>query len=131
MRGYTEALVFGDRGLIVNIEHRWPIPFMGKICPWVDERVQGVTFFDFGQAWLDKSNSLYATTAEVSRAKRTQLMGAGVGLRVGLTQYLEGFTDLGFGLSNRNNLEINAQPTARLHFGVRSNLIRPVYKARR
>jgi hemolysin activation/secretion protein len=116
VRGYTEAIVFEDRGLVVNIEYRWPIPFMGKLCPWVDERVQVVTFFDFGQAWLDKSNSLYVTTAEVSRAKRTQ--------------YLEGFTDLGFGLNNRNNLEINAQPTARLYFGVRSNLIRPVYKVR-
>jgi hemolysin activation/secretion protein len=121
VRGYNEALVFGDRVFRVNLEHRWPVPGLKKVCPWLDERVQGATFVDVGQAWLDKT---------FAKDNQFFLAGAGLGLRYRLSQYLYGFVDFGFGLADREALEPNGQPLARLHFGVRSDLLPTSYRAR-
>jgi hemolysin activation/secretion protein len=122
VRGYSEGLFIGDRGYSLTVEDRWPIPFLKHLSPWLSERVQGVVFFDMGQIWLDKSNQRYFPGVS-SSASRSLLMGTGVGLRARLTQYLEGFVDLGFGLVNRDLLEPNGQHTARVHFGIRSALL--------
>jgi hypothetical protein len=42
---------------------------------------------------------------------------------------MQGYVDFGFGLLDRNDIEINSQPTARIHFGVRSDLLTDEYKS--
>ncbi len=127
VRGYTEGLVLGDRGYNASAEWRWPVPFLSKASPWLSERLQGAFFVDYGQAWLSKGNNFRVTGLNYSN---TSLLSAGVGFRARLTDYLQGFVDVGFGLLNRKDLEPNNQPTARIHFGVRSELLSNDYKSR-
>lgn len=129
VRGYTEGLLIGDRGYNMSAEWRWPIPMLSKVSPWAGERVQGAFFFDYGQTWLDKSNKYFITGVSNSKG-RTSLMGTGFGIRARLTDYLQGYADVAFGLSDRRDIEPNAQPTARIHFGVRSELLSNDYKSR-
>ncbi len=121
VRGYTEGLLRGDRGYQFSVEHRWPVPGLHKVNPWLGDRIQGATFFDYGRAWLDNSN--------VRRNTETTLASAGLGVRARLSQYMQGFVDFGFGMMNRTDIEPNAQPTARVHFGVRSELLPDSYRA--
>ncbi|MBX2861000.1 MAG: ShlB/FhaC/HecB family hemolysin secretion/activation protein [Vampirovibrio sp.] len=125
VRGFTEGLLVGDRGYTLGLEHRWPIPGLRYVCPWMADRVQGATFFDFGQTWLDDSQA-----GRISDASRTLLMGAGLGVRAQLTRLLEGFIDFGWGISDNSGTEPNAQPTVRVHFGVTSKLLPEIYKVR-
>lgn len=129
VRGYSEGLLIGDRGYTLNAEWRWPIPFAGKVSPWVAERLQGALFFDFGQTWMDKDNRNYIAGVSNSHG-RTTLMGSGVGLRAHLTDRMQGYVDFGFGMVKRQDVEPYSQPTARVHFGVRSELLPNDYKAR-
>jgi hemolysin activation/secretion protein len=127
VRGYTQGLMIGDRGYNVGAEWRWPIPFLASASPWLGERLQGAVFFDYGQAWLDKGSRYYIPGVS---NRTTSLMGAGVGLRAHLTDYMQGYVDLAMGLLDRKDIEPNAQPTVRVHFGVRSELLPNDYKAR-
>jgi hemolysin activation/secretion protein len=120
VRGYTEGLLLGDRGYQFSVEHRWPVPGLHKVNPWLGDRIQGATFFDYGRTWLDSSN--------FRKNIETSLASAGLGVRARLSQYMQGFVDFGFGLMNRTNIEPNAQPTARIHFGVRSDLLPDDYR---
>lgn len=129
VRGYTQGLLLGDRGYSLGAEWRWPIPMLSQVSPWMGERVQGAFFFDYGQAWLDKSNRYFIAGVSNSR-NRTSLMSAGVGLRAHLSDYLQGYADLAFGLLDRKDVEPNAQPTVRVHFGVRSEMLPNDYKSR-
>ncbi len=122
VRGYTEGVLIGDRGYQFSIEHRWPVPGLRLASPWLADRVQGATFFDYGRTWMDASNSRTPQRSEKS------LASAGLGVRFRLTQYMQGFVDFGFGLLSRSDIEPNAQPTARIHFGVRSDLLSDTYK---
>jgi hemolysin activation/secretion protein len=128
VRGYSQGLLIGDKGYSLNAEWRWPIPMLSHVNPWLNERLQGALFFDYGQTWLDKSNKYYTVASTRNRA--TSLMSAGVGLRAHLTDYMQGYADLAFGLLNRKDIEPNAQPTVRVHFGVRSELLPNDYKSR-
>lgn len=127
VRGYTEGLLIGDRGFQLNVEHRWPVPGLGKVSPWLAERVQGATFFDLGRVSLDRSNSLFIA-GQSNRPERTLLIGAGVGLRARVNTLMQGFVDFGWGLVNRGSVEPNAQPSFRVHFGIRSNLLPEDYR---
>lgn len=129
VRGYTQGLLLGDRGYNATAEWRWPVPFLSHVSPWLGERIQGAFFFDYGQTWLDRHNK-YFVNGLSNKKGRTSLMGAGFGVRARLTDYLQGYADIAFGLLNRQNLEPNAQPTARVHFGVRSELLSNDYKSR-
>lgn len=129
VRGYTRGLIRGDRGYNLTVEDRFHIPFLARMSPGLDDRLRGAVFYDLGQAWLDKSNSSYRAGTS-SRADRTLLSSAGFGLRAKLCRQFEGYVDFGFGLVDRNNLERNAQPTARIHFGISSNLIGDTFKRR-
>jgi len=129
VRGYTQGLLLGDRGYSLGAEWRWPIPMLSHVSPWMGERVQGAFFFDYGQAWLDKSNRFFIAGVSNSR-NRTSLMSAGVGLRAHLTDYMQGYADFAFGLLDRKDVEPNAQPTVRVHFGLRSELLPNDYKSR-
>jgi hemolysin activation/secretion protein len=117
VRGYTQGLLLGDRGYNVSAEWRWPIPMVARINPWVGQRVRGSFFVDYGQSWLDGKDS-------------QSLLGAGIGLRAHLTDYVQGYVDFAFGLLKRDNIEPHGQPTARVHFGVRSELLPNEYKDR-
>lgn len=129
VRGYTQGLLIGDRGYTVGAEWRWPIPLLGHVNPWLGNRMQGALFADYGQTWMDRSNRNFVVGVSNSRG-RTSLLSAGVGIRAHLTDYMQGFADLAFGLVDRKNVEPISQPTARLHFGVRSELLSNDYKSR-
>lgn len=129
VRGYTEGLITADRGHFYSLEHLWPVPFVGKINPALQGRVKGITFVDFGQSWLDKSNARYVGGVSSQRG-HTTLMAVGVGLRARMTQHAQGFFDVGWGLFNRNDIELLSQPAACIHFGVRSNLLPQPFKKR-
>jgi hemolysin activation/secretion protein len=127
VRGYTEGLLAGDRGYNLTVEHRWPIPGLGHVSPWLADRVQGATFFDIGQVSLDRRSSLFVE-GQSQRPQHTLLMGAGVGLRARLNSLLQGFVDFGWGLVNRTSVEPNAQPSFRVHFGIRANMFPEDYR---
>jgi hemolysin activation/secretion protein len=124
VRGYNEGLMIGDRGFQFSMEHRWPVPGLRRINPWLGDHIQGATFFDYGRTWNDSKN----TRVNPNQRGVTSLASAGLGFRARLTQYMQGFVDFGFGMIDRSDLEINAQPTARIHFGVRSDLLSDEYK---
>jgi hemolysin activation/secretion protein len=125
VRGYNEGLMIGDRGYQFSVEHRWPVPGLRRINPWLGDHVQGATFFDYGRTWNDSKN----TRVNPNQRGITSLASAGLGVRARLTQYMQGFVDFGVGMLDRSDLEINAQPTARIHFGVRSDLLSDEYRA--
>ena len=127
VRGFTEGVLAGDRGYSFTVEHRWPVPYLSYVSKWLANRVQGAFFFDMGQAWIDSSNPTFVGGVS-NREERTLLMGAGVGVRAQLTRFLQGFVDFGFGLVNRSVVEPDGQPTARIHVGVRSNLLPTDYR---
>jgi hemolysin activation/secretion protein len=127
VRGFSEGLLIGDRGYSGSAEWRWPIPGLAHASPWLAQRVQGAVFYDMGQVWFDsRHNGSYS-----NNVKRTMLIGTGLGLRAQLTRYLIGFVDFGYGISNqRKDVEPNAQPSVRVHFGIRSDLLPKTYKSR-
>lgn len=127
VRGFTEGLLVGDRGYNLGVEWRWPVPGLRRVSPWLSRRVQGVFFYDMGQVWVDHDNRNFIS----DHSDRTLLTSVGFGVRGQLTQYLTGFADFGFGLSPQQNIEPNAKPTVRLHFGVRSDLLPTDYKSRK
>ena len=122
IRGYTEGLINGDRGVFGSVEHQWPVPGLGKISSKSRQSIRGVTFFDIGQAWLDNTNTRFRQGLS-NDVNRTLLASIGVGLRFRVTQYLQGFVDAGYGLFDRNLVEIASQPSVRVHFGFRSDLL--------
>lgn len=127
VRGYTEGLITAERGQFYSLEHFWPVPGIRKLYPGLQKSVRGVTFVDFGQAWLDKSSPRYVSGIS-NKWDRTTLMAVGFGVRARMTQYAQGFLDAGWGVFNRNHIELVAQPTIRVHFGIRSNLLPQPFK---
>ena len=129
VRGYTQGLLFGDAGYNLTLEDQFPLPGLGRVSPWLDQRLQGAVFFDIGQSLIRKDNPRYFPG--INRPQLSMLMGTGVGLRFQLTRFLQGFADVGFGLGDKSALtypEVN--PVARFHFGLRSALV-PEQPARR
>lgn len=126
VRGYTEGLIYGDRGYQFSLEHHWPIPFLSKVDPAVASRFKGVTFFDMGQAWQDKSSGRF-TSGVTNDSNRTLLMAVGGGIRYKINRFAQGFCDVAWGLGRRNELELGGSPSVRVHFGVRSNLLPKKY----
>ena len=128
-RGYTQGLLIGDRGYSLNVEHQWPLPYAKKWAPDWAQDVRGLFFFDIGQTWIDNDSVNFVPGLSNTR-NRSLLMSAGVGFRYRLTQYFEGFTDLGFPLLNRAAIEPNSMPSIRVHFGLRSSLLPEALKVR-
>ena len=122
VRGYTEGLLLGDSGYNLTAEDRYPIPFLSSLSPWLAARLQGAVFVDFGQAFLRRDNPRYLIGVS-DTSSRTLLASLGVGLRARFSQYLQGFVDVGFGLVDRADVEPKGYPTARIHFGLRSDLL--------
>ncbi|MFN9690989.1 MAG: ShlB/FhaC/HecB family hemolysin secretion/activation protein [Vampirovibrionales bacterium] len=128
VRGFTEGLLFGDRGFTVNAEYRYPIWGLAKVAPKLAENLQGVLFVDASQVVVAKNTS--GRLAGASNRGNTTLVGTGAGLRLAINDTLEGFVDFGVGLTERDAVEPNAQPSVRVHFGIRSQLIKAKYKKR-
>lgn len=130
VRGFTEGVLIGDRGYNLGVEYRFPLPGLKYVSKWASDRVQGALFYDIGQVWKDSSNPFYdPKTATLSKA--TLLQGVGFGFRTQLNRFLQGFVDVGFGLGDRKDIEPERrQPTARVHFGVRSDFLPYDYKMR-
>lgn len=130
VRGFTEGLLLGDRGLNLGIENRFPIPGLKKLSPWLGSRIQMAVFYDYGRAWLDRSNPAYVKGAS-NLPQRTLLQGVGFGFRAQLTRFMQGFVDFGFGLGDRKDVEpLRHQPTARVHFGIRTDVLPDAYRMR-
>lgn len=129
VRGFSEGLLSGDRGYNLSTEVRYPIPGLKHVSPWLGNRIHGAAFFDMGQVWFDKSNPNYIKGVSHT-SKRTMLMSAGLGVRAQITRFLIGFVDFGYGITNQGNIEPNAQPTVRVHFGLRSDLLSKKLKKR-
>jgi hemolysin activation/secretion protein len=127
VRGYTEGLLIGDRGINLGAEWRFPIPGLKKINPWLGNRIQGAVFYDYGRVWQDSSNRMYVANKS-NKAENTMLHSVGFGFRTQLTRFAQGFLDFGFGLVNRDIQEPHSQPTARIHFGVRSDFLPENYR---
>lgn len=130
VRGFTEGVLFGDRGYNLGVEYRFPLPGLKYISESASNRIQGALFYDIGQVWKDRSNPYYDPKT-ATLAKTTLLQGVGFGVRAQLSRFLQGFVDVGFGLGDRKAIEPQMrQPTARVHFGVRSDLFPYDYKMR-
>ena len=129
VRGYTEGLFNGDQGHWYSAEYHTPIPLLSKVLPWVADHTRLVGFVDFGQTWQDASGGRFRPGVS-NDSKMTTLLSTGFGLRYRLSQYLQGFVDAGWGLGNPNAPEINNRPTARVHFGIRSTLLKKPWKKR-
>ncbi len=130
VRGFTEGALIGDRGYNLGIEHRFPIPGLKYVSKWASDRVQAAWFYDFGQVWKDSSNPTY-DPATATLSKTSLLQGVGFGFRAQFTRFMQGFVDVGFGLGDRKDIEPERrQPTARVHFGLRSDLFPYDYKMR-
>lgn len=120
VRGYTEGVIVGDRGYNLSAEYRWPIPFLKNLDPWWNDRLRGVLFVDWAQAFVDDSNRNFIS----DDSEFTTLGSVGAGLRYTINQYLSGFMDVGVGFYERNAVELDGSPSARVHFGIRSELVK-------
>lgn len=115
-RGYKEGRIIGDQGFFLSgewhvpaffIPHSWTIP---KTNYNLRDNIQFVTFTDFGGAYTNKP------VAGVERSE--YVLGAGVGVRARLTDYLVGRIDLGFPVMR----QAPDSGSPRVHFGLESNL---------
>ena len=130
VRGFTEGLLIGDRGVNFGIEHRFPVPGLRKLSPRLASKVQLAWFYDYGRVWLDRSNPAFVKNIS-TLPQRTLLQSVGFGVRLQLTRLMQGFIDVGFGLGDRKDVEpLRHQPTARVHVGIRSDFLPSAYRMR-
>ncbi len=130
VRGFTEGLLIGDRGVNWGIEHRFPVPGLHRLSPRLASRVQLAWFYDYGRVWLDRTNPAFVKHIS-TLPQRTLLHSVGFGVRLQLTRLLQGFIDVGFGLGDRKDVEpLRHQPTARVHVGIRSDFLPSSYRMR-
>jgi hemolysin activation/secretion protein len=104
VRGYREEVLTADSGYVANMEALTPavsvpVPFVGN---GVSGQLQGVAFYDFGQAFARGSgeqNQALGTTA-----KAFTLASAGLGARFNINQYMSLKADLGWRLRGPSSL---------------------------
>lgn len=117
VRGYKEGRVIGDQGMFLSGE--WHVPAFMIPESWnipktnynLRDNIQFVTFADFGGVFVNKP------VAGVERSE--YVLGAGVGVRARLTDYLVGRIDLGFPVMR----QAPDSGSPRIHFGLESNLL--------
>lgn len=128
VRGYREGRLLGDSGFVLSAEYRVPFFFLPDswAIPKTNYRfkdsLEFVSFVDAGAAFQNEIGVVGTTGVNSLRPAggkaQAYALGAGVGFRARLTQYLNARIDVGFPL-------IESAPdgeTARLHFGVESRL---------
>lgn len=110
LRGYQPAELIGDYGVTGTVEYRFPVPFLNRILPKVDERLKLAVFYDWG--WLGENGGIYNYPQQF-------LHSVGFGTYVNFTDWLTAQVGVGFPLGRDYN-----ENTARFYFSVNSDLDR-------
>ena len=110
LRGYQPAELIGDYGVTGTVEYRFPVPFLDRILPKVDERLKLAVFYDWG--WLCENGGIYNYPQQF-------LHSVGFGTYVNFTDWLTAQVGVGFPLGRDYN-----ENTARFYFSVNSDLDR-------
>ena len=110
LRGYQPAELIGDYGVSGTIEYRTPVPFMDKMCPWLDDRLRFALFYDWG--FIGENGNLY-------NYPQRFLHSVGFGSYLSLTDWLTAQVGVGFPFGDDYN-----ENTARFYFCVNSDLDR-------
>ena len=110
LRGYQPAELIGDYGVTGTVEYRFPVPFLDRILPKVDERLKLAVFYDWG--WLGENGGIYNYPQQF-------LHSVGFGTYVNFTDCLTAQVGVGFPLGRDYN-----ENTARFYFSVNSDLDR-------
>ncbi len=110
LRGYQPAELIGDYGVTGTVEYRFPVPFLDRILPRVDERLKLAVFYDWG--WLGENGGIYNYPQQF-------LHSVGFGTYVNFTDWLTAQIGVGFPLGRDYN-----ENTARFYFSVNSDLDR-------
>ena len=110
LRGYQPAELIGDYGVTGTVEYRFPVPFLDRILPRVDERLKLAVFYDWG--WLGENGGIYNYPQQFLRS-------VGFGTYVNFTDWLTAQIGVGFPLGRDYN-----ENTARFYFSVNSDLDR-------
>ena len=110
LRGYQPAELIGDYGVTGTVEYRFPVPFLDRILPKVDERLKLAVFYDWG--WLGENGGIY-------NYPQSFLHSVGFGTYINFTDWLTAQIGVGFPLGRDYN-----ENTARFYFSVNSDLDR-------
>ena len=110
LRGYQPAELIGDYGVTGTVEYRFPVPFLDRILPKVDERLKLAVFYDWG--WFGENGGIYNYPQQF-------LHSVGFGTYVNFTDWLTAQVGVGFPLGRDYN-----ENTARFYFSVNSDLDR-------
>ena len=110
LRGYQPAELIGDYGVTGTVEYIFPVPFLDRILPKVDERLKLAVFYDWG--WLGENGGIYNYPQQF-------LHSVGFGTYVNFTDWLTAQVGVGFPLGRDYN-----ENTARFYFSVNSDLDR-------
>ncbi len=110
LRGYQPAELIGDYGVTGTVEYRFPIPFLDRLWPKVDERIRLAVFYDWG--WLGENGNIY-------NYPQTFLHSVGFGTYINFTDWLTAQIGVGFPLGRSYD-----ENTARFYFSVNSDLDR-------
>ena len=110
LRGYQPAELIGDYGVSGTLEYRFPVPFLDRAFPWLDDRMRLAVFYDWG---IIGSNGNYTYPGDKF------LHSIGFGTYLSLTDWLTAQVGLGFPFGNSYN-----ENTARFYFSVNSDLDR-------
>lgn len=87
LRGYQPAELIGDYGVTGTVEYRFPVPFLDRILPKVDERLKLAVFYDWG--WLGENGGIYNYPQQF-------LHSVGFGTYVNFTDWLTAQVGVGF-----------------------------------
>jgi hemolysin activation/secretion protein len=109
LRGYQPAEIIGDYGISGTLEYRVPVPFLDRVCPWLDDRLRLAAFYDWGYLG---NNSGYDYPASF-------LHSIGIGAYMNLTDWVTAQVGLGFPFGDKYD-----ESTARLYFSINSDLDR-------
>ncbi|MBR6127472.1 BamA/TamA family outer membrane protein, partial [bacterium] len=92
-------------------EYRFPIPFLNKIAPKIDERIKLAAFYDYG--WIGEHKGVYDYPQQFLHA-------VGFGTYLTFTDWLTAQIGVGFPLGHKYYHE----NTARFYFSVNGDLDR-------
>ena len=109
LRGYQPAEIIGDYGVSGTLEYRFPVPFLDRALPWLDDRMRLAVFYDWG---------VIGTNGNYSYPEKF-LHSVGFGTYLNLTDWLVAQVGLGFPFGNAYN-----ENTARFYFSINSDLDR-------
>jgi len=112
LRGYQPAELLGDYGFTGTLEYRFPIPFLNRIAPKIDERIRLAGFYDFG--WVGENTKIY------DYKHSTFLQSVGFGTYITFCDWLTTQIGVGFPIGHR----YYRTGDARFYFSVNGDLDR-------